>query len=71
MTLPAQLTAHGQPVTVTAIYPDDGARGSLTFDTASDHARGAVFLTNQNGKDPADVLAAACVAALEAKLASE
>lgn len=42
-------------ITVTAVYPDDGALGSVTFDTVADKARGALFLTSQNGNDAEEI----------------
>lgn len=65
---PIELTVNGQPVTVTAVYPDDGPMGSLTFNDAVASARGAVFTTSQNGADPASVTQADMIAAIEAEL---
>jgi hypothetical protein len=63
-----ELTILGQPVTITAIYPDDGPMGSLTFNTATDSARGAVFLTSQNGVPVEEVTEDDITAAIEAVL---
>lgn len=68
MELPAQLTIDDTPVTVTAIYPDDGPMGSVTFDdhTTGENACGAVFLESQNGIAVEDVTEEAVTAAIAA-----
>lgn len=66
MELPAQLTINGVLHTITGIHPDDGATGSLTYDTPTATACGRVFATSQNGKTVEEVTEADVIAALEA-----
>ena len=68
MELPAQLTVNDIPVTVMAIYPDDGVTGSITFDTPTDTARGVVFLTSQNNKTVDEIEEQDVIDALETVL---
>lgn len=68
MELPAEIMINDVPVTITAIYPDDGPLGSITFDAAGQTACGAVFLTSQNGIPAEAVTEAAITAALAAIL---
>lgn len=55
-------------ITATACYPDDGPLGSVTFDTPNDKARGALFLTSQNGNDPETIPVAELLASINAVL---
>jgi hypothetical protein len=55
-------------LTATACYPEDGPLGSVTFDTPTDKARGALFLTSQNGNDPEAIPEADLLAAINAVL---
>lgn len=64
--VPLVLVVDGITVTVTAIYPNDGPMGSVTFDTPTQTACGAVFLTSQNGVEPDDVPDSAIIAAIAA-----
>jgi hypothetical protein len=56
-------------LTATACYPEDGPRGSVTFDTPTDKARGALFLTSQNSADAETIPEADILAAINAVLA--
>jgi hypothetical protein len=55
-------------ITATAVYPDDGPLGSVTFDTPTAKARGALFLVSQNGNDPEAIPEADLLAAINAVL---
>ena len=55
-------------ITATAVYPDDGPLGSVTFDTPTAKARGALFLTSQNGADAETITEADILAAINAVL---
>lgn len=45
------LTINNKDVTITAIYPNDGPTGSLTFDTETDKSRTALFLEPISGDE--------------------
>ena len=55
-------------LTATACYPEDGPMGSVTFETPTNKARGALFLTSQNGNDAETINEADILAAINAVL---